>query len=77
MFNVEAEELDDRKVQTAPPGFHIIFLPFADDFRKLKLDGQLPRGKLFHLFCCEIYFALRYVSVMSLLCGIHSVFCSV
>lgn len=42
----EAEEVDDRKVQIVPPGFHVIFLPFADDFRKLKLDEQLPRGKL-------------------------------
>jgi len=42
--NMKAEELDDRKVQTVPPGFHLIFLPFADDFRKLKLDDQLPRG---------------------------------
>jgi len=42
--NVKAEELDERSVQTVPPGFHLIFLPFADDFRKLKLDDQLPRG---------------------------------
>jgi len=54
MLNFEAEELGDRNVQTVPPGFHIIFLPFADDFRKLKLDDQLPRGKLFYLFCCNI-----------------------
>ena len=53
MLNFEAEELGDRNVQTVPPGFHIIFLPFADDFRKLKLDDQLPRGKLFYLFCCN------------------------
>jgi len=44
MFNFEAEELDDRQVQIVPPGFHIVFLPFADDFRKLKLGDQLPRG---------------------------------
>lgn len=40
----QAEELDDRKVQIVPPGFHVIFLPFADDFRRLKLDQQLPRA---------------------------------
>ena len=62
MFGVQAEELDDRKVQSVPPGFHIVFLPFADDFRKLKLSDQLPRGKpfsstylhLFHLHVCAI-----------------------
>lgn len=40
----QAEELDDRKVQVVPPGFHIIFLPFADDFRKLKMEEDLPRA---------------------------------
>jgi len=53
VFYFEAEELDDRKVQIVPPGFHVIFLPFADDFRKLKLDEQLPRGKLCSL-CCSV-----------------------
>lgn len=53
VFYFEAEELDDRKVQIVPPGFHVIFLPFADDFRKLKLDEQLPRGKLCSL-CSSI-----------------------
>jgi len=45
----KAEELDERKVQIVPPGFHVIFLPFADDFRKLKLDEQLPRGALLYI----------------------------
>lgn len=34
----QEEELDEHKVQTTPPGFHVVFLPFADDFRKVKLD---------------------------------------
>lgn len=29
-----------------PPGFHVIFLPFADDFRKLNLNKTLPKGTL-------------------------------
>ncbi|CAI5659503.1 unnamed protein product [Oreochromis niloticus] len=29
------EELDEGKVQITPPGFNIIYLPFADDFRTL------------------------------------------
>jgi hypothetical protein len=43
---LQAEELDDRKVQIVPPGFHVVFLPFADDLRKLKIDDKLPRGNL-------------------------------
>ncbi|XP_061666878.1 X-ray repair cross-complementing protein 6 isoform X1 [Syngnathoides biaculeatus] len=31
----QKEELDERKVQTTPPGFNVIFLPFADDLRNL------------------------------------------
>lgn len=49
LFSQE-EELDEQKVQTCPPGFHLIFLPFADDFRKLKLGDDVPRGKLFEIF---------------------------
>jgi ATP-dependent DNA helicase 2 subunit 1 len=42
----QAEEFDDHKVQVTPPGFHVIFLPFADDFRKLKLEENLPRANV-------------------------------
>ncbi|XP_078060896.1 X-ray repair cross-complementing protein 5-like isoform X2 [Mustelus asterias] len=31
----QEEALDDQKVQTIPPGFHLIFLPYADDVRKI------------------------------------------
>ncbi|CAL1529577.1 unnamed protein product [Lymnaea stagnalis] len=37
------EEVDEHKVQITPPGFHVIFLPFADDFRKLTYD-ETPRA---------------------------------
>jgi len=40
----QAEEVDERKVQVVPPGFHVIFMPFADDFRKLKMEENLPRA---------------------------------
>ncbi|KAK2146027.1 hypothetical protein LSH36_639g02004 [Paralvinella palmiformis] len=36
--------LDEHKVQVTPPGFHVIFLPFADDFRKLNLNKTLPKA---------------------------------
>ena len=38
------EELDEKKVQMAPPGFHIIFLPLAQDFREIKMGQHLSRG---------------------------------
>ncbi|KAL5006717.1 hypothetical protein ScPMuIL_015523 [Solemya velum] len=34
----QEEVLDENKVQITPPGFHVIVLPFADDFRKVKLE---------------------------------------
>lgn len=34
----QEEELDEHKVQITPPGFHVIFLPYADDFRKVKIE---------------------------------------
>lgn len=40
----QKEELDEHKVQVVPPGFHVIFLPFADDFRKLKLQEDAPKA---------------------------------
>ncbi|RUS91305.1 hypothetical protein EGW08_000919 [Elysia chlorotica] len=41
----QAEEVDEHKVQVTPPGFHVIFLPFADDFRKVNYDEECPRGE--------------------------------
>lgn len=35
--------MDEHNVQVAPPGFHVIFLPFTDDIRKLQLES-MPRG---------------------------------
>ncbi|XP_041472414.1 X-ray repair cross-complementing protein 6-like [Lytechinus variegatus] len=32
----QKEELDEYSVQIAPPGFHLIFLPFSDDIRTLE-----------------------------------------
>ena len=40
---LQEEELDEQHVQISPPGFHLIFLPFADDLRKLSYDDT-PRG---------------------------------
>nr|XP_006811758.1 PREDICTED: X-ray repair cross-complementing protein 6-like [Saccoglossus kowalevskii] len=37
------EELDDHKIQVTPAGFHVIFLPFCDDLRKLNYPSA-PRA---------------------------------
>ena len=39
----QKEELDEHNVQLSPPGFHLIFLPFADDLRKLSYEDT-PRA---------------------------------
>lgn len=40
----QEEEFDKHKVQISPPGFHVIYLPFADDFRKVKFEEQPKAG---------------------------------
>jgi len=42
---LQKEELDEHNNQATPPGFHLVFLPFADDFRKLKYE-ETPTGSL-------------------------------
>lgn len=37
----QEEELDDQKIQVAPPGFHLIFLPYADDKRKVPVTEKV------------------------------------
>ena len=32
------EERDDQGVQIAPPGFNLIFIPFAGDLRNLTIE---------------------------------------
>jgi ATP-dependent DNA helicase 2 subunit 1 len=34
----QLEQLDAEQCQVLPPGFHVIFLPFADDIRALKFE---------------------------------------
>ncbi|CAK6443970.1 unnamed protein product [Pipistrellus nathusii] len=36
----QEEELDDQKIQVTPPGFHLVFLPYADDKRKVPFPEQ-------------------------------------
>lgn len=39
----QEEELDEHNNQVRPPGFHVIFLPFTDDLRRLKYE-QTPKA---------------------------------
>ena len=43
----QAEKLDDNNMQIEAPGFHVIFLPFAEDFRALHIE-ESPKG--LHIF---------------------------
>ncbi|XP_066039703.1 X-ray repair cross-complementing protein 6 isoform X3 [Chamaea fasciata] len=38
----QEEGLDEQKVQIAPPGFHMIFLPYADDKRNVDFTENVP-----------------------------------
>ncbi|XP_045042732.2 X-ray repair cross-complementing protein 6 isoform X3 [Desmodus rotundus] len=37
----QEEELDDQRIQVTPPGFHLIFLPYADDKRKVPFTEKI------------------------------------
>ncbi|XP_067875564.1 X-ray repair cross-complementing protein 6 [Heterodontus francisci] len=37
----QEEELDDQKVQTTPSGFHLKFIPYADDIRKINVTEKV------------------------------------
>ncbi|KFW89471.1 X-ray repair cross-complementing protein 5, partial [Phalacrocorax carbo] len=41
----QEEEVDEQKVQVAPPGFHIIFLPYADDKRNVDFTEKVPASQ--------------------------------
>ena len=41
--SMQEEEKDESGVQVTPPGFHAIYLPFAEDMRSLNIDPT-PRG---------------------------------
>lgn len=39
----QEEELEEHNIQVTPPGFHLIFLPFTDDLRRLKYE-ETPKA---------------------------------
>lgn len=34
----QQEKIDENKIQINPSGFHVVYLPYSDDIRKLKID---------------------------------------
>jgi len=34
----QEEEIDEHGLQLKPPGFHVVYLPYADDIRKVKIE---------------------------------------
>lgn len=36
----QEEEIDEYNLQVKPPGFNVVFLPYSDDIRKLKIDSH-------------------------------------
>lgn len=36
----QEEEVDEQGFQIRPPGFHVTYLPFADDFRKVEIESK-------------------------------------
>ena len=57
----QAERLDDNNLQVEPPGFHVVFLPFAEDFRTLHLE-ECTKGKS----CLHVYTPLSFVHNIAL-----------
>ncbi|KFQ27941.1 X-ray repair cross-complementing protein 5, partial [Mesitornis unicolor] len=41
----QEEEVDEDKVQITPPGFHVIFLPYADDKRHVDFTEKVPASQ--------------------------------
>jgi hypothetical protein len=45
--------LDENRIQTTPPGFHVIYLPFADDFRQIDRELKAESKNLLIIFFNE------------------------
>lgn len=41
----QEEELDENRLQITPPGFHLMYLPFADDFRQIDQKIEVKPSK--------------------------------
>ena len=62
---LQKEELDEHNNQATPPGFHLVFLPFADDLRKLRYE-ETPKGSLisyYNLLHCKKKYEFKFLVV--------------
>ena len=62
---LQKEELDEHNNQATPPGFHLVFLPFADDLRKLRYE-ETPKGSLisyYNLLHCKQKYEIKFLVV--------------
>ena len=62
---LQKEELDEHNNQATPPGFHLVFLPFADDLRKLRYE-ETPKGSLisyYNLKHCKQKYEFKFLVV--------------
>ena len=41
---MQKEELGNGNVQISPPGFHVIYIPYAEDIRRSNLKIGIPKG---------------------------------
>ncbi|XP_029446124.1 X-ray repair cross-complementing protein 6 isoform X2 [Rhinatrema bivittatum] len=41
----QEEEMDSQNMQVTPPGFHLIFLPYVDDIRRLQVSDKVTAGR--------------------------------
>ncbi|XP_069508870.1 X-ray repair cross-complementing protein 6 isoform X2 [Ambystoma mexicanum] len=57
----QEEELDDQNMQISPSGFHLTFLPYADDLRKLDVPEKVPANQEQVEKMKEIVQKLRFV----------------
>ena len=60
------EERDDQGVQISPPGFNLIFIPFASDFRNLTIAETAKGTMNFHpnmLYKYSVYTSYVYFMV--------------
>ena len=64
---VQAEEKDESGVQVAPPGFHAIYFPYAEDMRSLTIEPT-PRGACARACVCVCVRACVYACVHVCVC---------
>lgn len=60
LFDVQREEFAGR-MQVSPPGFHVIYLPYVEDIRKIQLEGISRGTRVCESLCIAVDLHLRYI----------------